>query len=161
MLVAHPAHATLRVIEVAGDDRLCRADHGTSRSQALLSAVRAEVALLRGPRRLIDVERVVGTAVHAALTADALRRVDVDDSVRALVERGHRTDRDAGRVCALITAQDSEVSADGREGPCLCVLDPGPEVPDGDAVLALASDGAGVTADAPRVVYDEAELHEV
>jgi hypothetical protein len=41
--------------------------------------------------------------------------------------------------------------------PLLDVLDPGPEDPELDAVLLLARDGAGVTADAAPLVDDEAE----
>lgn len=119
----------------------------------------AEVALLCRASVIIDVERIVRAAMHAALTSDALCRVNVDDPIRSLLERAHRANRHTGCVRALIAAQDGEVSLDRREGPHLGVFNPSAEVPYGDTVLALTSDGAGVTADAPRMIYDEAELH--
>jgi hypothetical protein len=99
--------------------------------------------------------------MHAALAADALGRINVDDPIRPLLKRAHRANRHARSVRALVTAQDGEVSLDRRKGPDLGVFHPSTEVPDGDTVLALASDGAGVTADAPGMIYDEAELHNV
>ena len=91
-----------------------------------------------------------------AFAPDALGRVYVDDPIRPLLKGADRADRDAWGVRALIAPEDCEVAPDRGEGSGLRIFDPGTEVPDGDAVLALASDGAGVTADAPGVVDDEA-----
>lgn len=143
-------------MEVARDDRLCRTDDRTGRRETLLCSVSAEVTLLCRPCVVIDVERVVRAAMHAALAADALGRINVDDPIGPLLKSAHRTDRYAGSVRALIAAQDGEVSLDRGEGADLGVFNPSTEVPDGDTVLALTSDGAGVTADAPRMIYDEA-----
>ncbi len=49
--------------------------------------------------------------------------------------------------------------ADIRELTELGVFDRRPEVADRNVVLGLASDGAGVAADAPRLIDDEAVLH--
>jgi hypothetical protein len=121
--------------------------------------VSAEVALLCGPCVVVDVERVVRAAMHAALAADALGRINVDDPIGPLLKSAHWTNRHAGSVRALIAAQDGEVSLDRGEGADLGVFHPSTKVPYGDTVLALAGDGAGVTADAPGMIYDEAELH--
>ncbi len=55
--------------------------------QALVDPVRAEVALRRGLGLRVDVQRVVGTGVHACLAADAAVRVEVDDAVLAPEQR--------------------------------------------------------------------------
>jgi hypothetical protein len=59
----------------------------------------------------------------------------------------------------LVAAQDGEVSLDRRKAADLGVFHPSTKVPNGDTVLALASDSVGVTANAPGMIYDEAELH--
>ena len=161
VLLLQARDPALGVVEVAGNDRLGRAHDGAGGRQPDLDPVRAEVALLRHPGLLVQVQRVVGAAVHAGLAADAHLRIDVHDAVRALVERRDRTDLDARRIRALIAAQHREVAAHLRERADLGVLHPGAEIAQGDVVLGLAGDRAGVASDATRVVDDETQLHGV
>src|SRR4029079_19280879 len=92
-----PGDPAGRGFEVAGDDGLRRAHRHARRLQPHLDLVRAEVALGRRLRVRVDVDRVVGTALHAGLAADAAARVEVPDAVAPLEERGGRADLDAGR----------------------------------------------------------------
>src|SRR5581483_11578634 len=147
-----------RVVQVAGDDGLLGADHHARRLQADLRAVGAEVALRRGVRVRINVQRVVGAGLHARLAADATVAVEVHDAVRPLVERHRRADGHARRVGAVIAAQDREEAPRVGELAFLDILDPGTKRSHGYVVLGLAGERASVTADALAVVDDEPEF---
>ena len=123
-----------------------------------LDAVSAEIALGRGVRIGIDVQRVVRAGVHARLAADAALRVEVHDAVLPLVQRGDRTHLHARSIGAVVAAQHREVTAGVGELPPLDVLDPGPEHAELHPVLDLAGDRAGVASDAPPLVNHEREL---
>jgi len=118
-----------------------------------------EVTLLRDARFLVDVDRIVGARMGATLASDTGTGIHVHDSIFVLAESRDRTDFYAGGFCALIAAQNREAPAHGRERAALGVLDPGAEIANGNLVLGLACDGAGMAADTPRVVNDESELH--
>ena len=139
------------VVEVAGHDRLRRADGDARRLEPHLDLVRAEVALGRGLRAGVDVERVVGAALHAGLAADAAAAVEVHDPVLPPEERGGGADLDAGRVVAVVAAGDREGPPRLGELALLDVLDPGAGDPEGHLVLDLARHGARVAADALRL----------
>src|SRR5581483_3704874 len=81
-----------------------------------------------------------------------------DDAVRPLVQRHRRTDRDAGRVGAMVAAQHGEVAPRVRELALLDILDPGAERAHRHVVLGLARQCTGMAADALAVVDDEPEL---
>src|SRR5205085_4491095 len=81
-----------RVVEVAEDAALGRADADARRQQLVLHAVRAEVALLRGVRVGIDEQLIVGARHHAGAAPDARIAMQIDDAVGALEERVGRTD---------------------------------------------------------------------
>src|ERR1039457_1310912 len=71
-------------------------------------------ALHRHPGRAIvgiHINRIVRTGLHASLAANATFGIEVDDAVLALVHRGHRTNRDAGRLLAMIAARDLKYAA--------------------------------------------------
>src|SRR6185369_10243724 len=85
------------VVEVPGHDRLRRAHRHAGRLQSHLDLVRAEVALGGRLGLGIDVERVVRTALHAGLAADAAPAVEVHDAVRPAEQSGRRADLDARR----------------------------------------------------------------
>src|SRR5262249_60117914 len=119
-------------------------------------AVRAVVTLGCRVRVGIDVERVVGTGLHARLAADAAAAIEVDDAVGAAVERHRRADGNARRVVAVVAAQHGEVTPRVGERALLDVLHPGAEGAQWHPVLFLAGHRAGVTADAATADDHEA-----
>ena len=121
--------------------------------------MRAEVALLGGVGIWIDVQRIVRTRLHAGLATDAAIAVEVYDAVVEPVEGSHRADGYARSVVAVIASENGKESAGVRILTFFYVLDPGPKRPERHLVLGLACDGAGVTADALAMVYDEAVFH--
>jgi len=155
----HLGDLARRVVEVAGQDRALGTDDHAGRLQTLLHAVRTEVALGRGVGVGIDVEGVVGASLQAGLAPDAPTAVEIDDAVGTTVEGDGRTDRHARRVVTVVAPEDGEVPPGVRVLPLLDVLHPRPEGAEGHAVLFLAGDGARVTADAARLVDDEAVAH--
>ena len=136
-----------------------RADNDTGRFESLFDSVGAEVAFLDGAEIIVEIQRIVGAGLHTCPATDARVAIDVDNSIRAFLKRIDGTDRDAGRVGTLVATKHREVSADIRELADLRVLDRRPEVTDRNVVLGFAGDRAGVAADAPRLIDDEAVLH--
>src|SRR5262249_52418235 len=136
-----------------------RTDDHARRLQPDLEPMRAVVALGGGVGSRIDVERVVGTRLHAGLAADAAAIVEVHDAVAPAIERDGGTDGDAGRGVAVVAAQHREVPPRVGERALLDVLYPGAEAAQGHAVLFLACHRAGVAADALAVIDDEAVTH--
>ncbi len=147
------------IIEIAGNDRLHRADDDTGRFESLFDSVGAEVAFLYRAEIIVEIQRIVGARLHTRAATDAGVAIHVDNSIRAFLKRVDGTDRDAGRVGALVAPKYGKVPADIRELTDLSVLDRRPEVADRNVVLGLASDGAGVAAYAPRLIDDEPILH--
>ena len=147
------------IIEIAGNDRLHRADDDTGRFQSLFDSVGAEVAFLDGAEIIVEIQRIVGAGLHTCPATDARVAIDVDNSIRAFFKRIDGTDRDAGRVGTLVATKHREVSADIRELADLRVLDRRPEVTDRNVVLGFAGDRASVTANAPRLIDNETVLH--
>src|SRR5262249_19097578 len=115
-------------------------------------AVRAEVALLGGARVGIDEQLIVRARLHAGAAADAALAIEIDDAVAAFEERARRTDADARRVGALIAQHREKEAAGSRERALFDGLHPAAVHADGNLVLGLTGDGAGVTSDAfPKV----------
>ena len=148
-----------RIVQIAGDDRLLRADDHARGLEPDLDPVRAVVALGRRPGVRVDVERVVGARLHARLAADAPGAVEVHDAVGAAIERDGRADGHARRRVAVIAPKDGEVAPRVREGSALDVLHPGAERPERDPVLLLAGDRAGVASDASALIDHEPVAH--
>src|SRR5262249_16601622 len=142
-----------------GDDGPLGADDDARGLQADFEAMSAVVAFGRSARGGIDIERVVGTGLHARLAADTADAVAVHDAVRASLERDGGTDVDPRRLVAVITSEDREVASRVRERPTLHVLDPRAERAQRHLILFLASDRAGVTADAFSLIDHEAVTH--
>ena len=136
-----------------------RADDDTSRFQSLFDSVGAEVAFLDGAEIIIEIQRIVRAGLHTCLAADAGVAIDVDDAIRAFLQRVDGTDRDAGRIGTLVAPKYGKVPADIGELTDLGVLHRRSEVADRNVVLGLASYGAGVAAYAPRLIDDEPILH--
>jgi hypothetical protein len=93
--------------------------------------------------------------VHTRLAANAIVRVNLHYPVGALAKRRSRANIHARRFFTLITAQNRETPANRRELALLGVLNPGTKTPERHIVLGFASNGAGVTANAARVVDDK------
>ena len=121
--------------------------------------MRAEMAFRGGAIIRIHVNRIVGTGLHAGLAANAAVGVEIDDPVLALVHRGHRTDRDAGRLLAMIAARDLKYAARVWENALLDVLHPGPIHAYWHMVFGFARHRAGVASDAFAVIDYEAVFH--
>ena len=145
-------HLGVRVVEVADQDRLRRADGHAGWLQANLDAVRAQVALLRRVVLGVDEDRVIRARGDARLAADADLLVEVDDPVLAAVHGLRGTGVDAGSVCALVAASHLESPPDLRERPDVHGFDVGPGDSERDFVLALARRSTGVAADAAILV---------
>src|SRR6185437_11118836 len=109
----------------------------------------------------IDIEGVIRAGLHAALAANTSLIVKVDDSVRTPVEGFGGTDGDAGGRIAVVTSHHPEVAAGVRVLALLHVLDPGAKDAHGHLVLFFARNSAGVAANAPVLINDEAVAHEV
>src|SRR5579859_4254218 len=146
-------------VEISRDDGVLRADHNTGRLQSNFGAVGAEMAFGRGAFVRIDVDGIVWAGLHAGFAPDTSLGAEINDAVFALVHRGHRTDRDAGRILAMIAARDLKDAAGVGESSLLDVLHPGAVHGERDVVLGLARHRAGVAADALAVIDDESVSH--
>ncbi|MFT7617554.1 MAG: triacylglycerol lipase [Planctomycetota bacterium] len=60
----------------------------------------------------------------------------------------------------MIATKHCEVSLDVRVGAFLCILDPGPEIPQGNFVLCFTGNCTGVTADAFALIYYKSISHD-
>ena len=152
-----PGGLIVRVVEVGHLDGMGGAHHHTTRLEALLDPVVAEVALVGGVGCRIDVDGVIRAGVHAALAADAVVVVEIDHAVGRPEQRPGGADGDAGSVVAVVAAHHREVPVGVGERPGLDVLHPGAVHAEGDVVLALARDGAGMAADAAVAVQQESQ----
>jgi hypothetical protein len=97
--------------------------------------------------------------LHAGFAADAAAIVEVNDAIGARKERSNGTNRNAGRVGAVIASHHREESPRVREFSLLNVLHPRAVNADGDVVFRFTRDSTGMTADALAIIYDETEVH--
>ena len=95
---------------------------------------------------------VVGTSGHARLATDANRFIKVDNAVSAFEHRGGGTRRHAGRVRALIAARYLMRAANSGKDTDVNVFHVRSRYPNRYDVFRFAGGGAGVTANAARVV---------
>jgi hypothetical protein len=109
----------------------------------------------------IDVKRIIGTGLHAGLAADAAFVIEINYSISSSEQRHRGTNFDARRVVAMIAAQHGEVAAGIGIAALFNVFNPRAIYTDGDVVLFLARDGAGVTADAAVLVDEKSVAHEI
>jgi hypothetical protein len=152
-------HFTFRIAQISSNDGVFRAHDHASGFQSDFSAMRAEMAL--GSRAIvrIHVYRIVRTSLHAGFATNAAVGIEIDNPVLALIHRSHRTDRDAGRLLAMIAARDLKYAARVGENAFLDVLDPGPVHTHRHLVLGFTRHRAGVTSDALAVIDYEAVFH--
>ena len=71
------------IVDIASDDRARRTHDHAGRFQVHFNSMRAEVALRRGVATRIEIERIVGTRLHARFAPDATIVVEIDDTVVA------------------------------------------------------------------------------
>src|SRR5579863_2538383 len=119
----------------------------------------AEMAFRCGTFVGIDVNGIVRAGLHAGLASNTSLGTEVDDTVFALIHRGDGADRDTGRILAMIAAGDLKDAAGIGERSLFDVLHPGAVHREGDVVLGLAGNGAGVTSDALAIIDDESVAH--
>ena len=129
---------SVRIIHIAGNDRMLGADHDTGGFEANIQAVGAVVALGSRSRVRVHVNGVVRTSLQAGLAPNADVPVEFDDSVRSLVHRSDGANPNAGRILTVIAPRDLKMPGDVGERPRFDALDPGPIDPERDAVFALA-----------------------
>jgi hypothetical protein len=127
--------------------------------EADIDAVRTVIAFRSGLSLRLHVKRVVRTRLRAGFAADAAPIVEVDDPVLAGKECRDRTDLDAWSVGTMITPHHGKQAPRVGKGSLFDILDPSAVNADGDFMLGLAGNGAGVTAYAFPIVDNEAEVH--
>ena len=121
--------------------------------------MRAKMAFRRGTVIRINVDGVVRAGLHTRFAAYTALGAEVDNTVFALVHRGHGADRDARRIFAMITARDLKNAAGVGIGSLLNVLHPSAVYSQRNVVFRLTGNGAGVASDALSIVDDESIAH--
>ncbi len=150
-----------RIVQVAENAALGRAHAHARRLELVLEAVRAEVALLGGLRVRVDEQLIVRARGHARAAADAPFAVQIDDAVAPAEERAGRADVHARRILALVAQHRQEQPLRLREHALLDRLHPAPIHPDGNVMLGLARNRAGMTPDAlPEIDREAVSGHE-
>ena len=145
--------------QIARENGLRRADDHTRRFKAHLDPMRAEITFGRSVAVGIDIEGIVRTSLHASFATNAAPVVEINDTVRAAIQRASRTNYCAWRIVAVVAPHDPEVARGVREFALFDVLDPGPEYSDGHLMFLFARDRAGVTPDTPVLIDDESVAH--
>jgi hypothetical protein len=120
----------------------------------------AEVTLRGCIRVWVDVQRVVRTGLHAALTSDAAGAVEIDDAIGTPVQRTRGADLNARSGVAMIATHNAEVPACVRELPFLDVFHPGAKHANGNVIFLFACHRTGMAADTSILVEHEAIAHE-
>ena len=146
-------------VEITSDDGMLWADHDARRLQANLGSMRAEVALRRSAFVGIDINGIVWTGLHTGLAADAAFGAEIDDAVFALVHRGDRTDRHAGRIFTVVASGDLKDAPGVGIRSLLDILHPSAIYGKGNMVLGFAGHGAGMAANALAVIDDKPVSH--
>jgi hypothetical protein len=156
----HMGNLGERVIKITGNDGAARADHHATRLDALFHPVGTEITLRRCVGFRIDIERIIGTGLHAGAATDTAIPVKIDNAIIAREQRTNRADGYTGRVVAVIAAVNRKVAPGMREFSFFHVLYPGSVHPDRNGMLRLARNGAGMAANASAIVYDKPIPHE-
>src|ERR1700756_4064334 len=153
------ANLAAGVVKIPGEYRLGRADNFASWFETHFDPGSVEIAFRGGVAVGINIQRIVGTGLHAGFAANAAFVIEIDNAIRPS-EQGHRgTNFNARRIVAMIAAQHREVAAGIGITAFFNVLYPRPIYPDGDVVLFFTSDGTGVTADAAVLIDQESVTH--
>lgn len=116
------------------------------------------VALGSSMRLRIDVQRIIGTGLHASLAANAAPVIKVNNPILAAIQRRDGTNLDAGSIVTMVATHHREKSPGIGEFTLLDILHPSPIDADWNVVLRLACHRAGVAADTAAIVDDETEI---
>jgi hypothetical protein len=159
LAIDYLCHIRLAVVHVADQNRLSGTNNHAGRLQSHIYSMRAEVTFLRRVIFGIDENCVVRAGCHASFTTDANRLIEIDNAVGPLKHRRRRTGCHTRRMGTLITARhlmgapslwkDTDVdmfyirSGNGER----------------HQVFRLACGGAGMTANAARMVDDLGPLN--
>jgi hypothetical protein len=120
----------------------------------------AEITFRSSVTVWIYVESVVRAGLHARFAANTAVSVKIDNAVRSAEQGNSRTDLNAGRIVAMVAAQDSKVAGRVRKRSLFDVLDPGTIDSDGNTMFCFACHRAGVATNAAMLVNDESEAHD-
>jgi hypothetical protein len=107
----------------------------------------------------VNIQRVIGAGLHTGFAADAATGIEIDDAVRAFIERARRANRHTWRVITVIAAVHEKIATGIRELAPLDVLDPRAIHADGDIVFSFTGNGAGMAPDAFALIDDKGILH--
>ena len=119
----------------------------------------AEVTFLSGMIVGVDEDGIVGTSRHTCFAADADRFIEIHNAVGALEHRGGRTSGHTRRVRALVAPGDLMRSPCLRKDTYVDVFDVGARDANRHDIFRFTGGGAGVAADATRVVDYLGPLH--
>jgi hypothetical protein len=126
-----------------------------------LYPVSTKIALCRGVSIGINVQGIIRTGLHAGFAADTSLVIKIDNTVPAAKERHRRTYLDTWRFVAVIAPENGKVTARLGKDPLFNVLHPRAMYTDGDIVLFLAGNRAGMTTNATILIDDKAVPHEI
>ena len=140
-----------------------RADNNTGRFESHIQTMSAESTLGGSIRFGIEIDRVVGTGLHAGFAADTNGRIELDDAVITLIHRSDGADAHARRVDAVIAARNLKAAAHIRVRTRLNIFDPSAVHAKRYLVLRLARSRTGMTSDALALVNEKAVIlcHEI
>ena len=154
------SNLSIAFVQISRDDGVLRTDHNAGGFQADFSPMCAIMALGGRPFVRIDINRVIGTGLHAGFAANTSFGTEVDNAILALVHRGHGTDRYAGRILAVVAARNLKDAPRIGKLALLHILDPGAIDGQRYVVFRLARYRASVATDALAVINDESVSHE-
>jgi hypothetical protein len=130
--------------------------------ESYIQTMRAKSAFRGGVGFRVEIDRVIGTGLHAGFTSDANARVKFDDAIITLIHRSHGTDAHTRRVGAMITARHLKAAAHIGIRARFNILDPRAIYTKWHLILRLARGTARVTSDTFALVNEEAVIgHEL
>jgi hypothetical protein len=148
-----------RLVQIAGNDGVFRANDDARGFNADLYPVRAIVTFGGSVGIRVDIKRIVGAGLGTSFAPDAPLVIEIDNPVRSSIQGADRANLHARGVCAVIATVDSEEPTSVRIDAFFDVLYPGTVHTQGNIVFRLASDRTGMAADTFAVVDEEAVIH--
>ena len=104
----------------------------------------------------VEIDRVVGTGLHAGFTSDANGRIELDNTICALIHRSDRTDTHTGWVGTVIATRHLKAAAHIGVRARFNIFDPCAIHADRHLILGLACSTARMTSDAFGLVDEKA-----
>jgi len=135
-----------------------RADHYAGGFESHVNAMRAESAFRGGVGFRVEIDRVVGTGLHTGFASDANGRVELNNTIVALIHRSDGTNAHTGRVGTVITARHLKATAHIGVRACFYILDPCAIHTERHLILGLARGTTRVTADALALVNQKSVI---